>query len=190
VQDFEHLDNGNVKITWQDDTAQEVPEKAWRELNKRDRRRKKQLRQIMAPLSDPNVAALEVANTAKESDNDLVPDEAPETFVLTRPDFVAVAPADDVEETEETFETEAQMSAIDFDDYSKWRVKTVDRKRTATVEDEAFLNRVARGLAIRKSDIFRLRIRENTTKKNGRTRTSWTVLRVEDHRRAADDNDS
>lgn len=185
VKEFQHLDNGNVKILWQDDSAQEVPAAAWDELNKRDRRRKKQLRQIMAPLSDPKVSGLEVANTLEEDDAD---DRVPEIFRLQRSDYDAVKPDDDVDEAQDIFVVEAQMSAIDFDDSTKWRVKTRDKKRSATVEDQAFLGRVARGLAIRKSDIFRLRIREDAIKKNGRTRTVWTVLRVEDHRRAAGDD--
>ncbi|MBL3689481.1 hypothetical protein D3226_05835 [Leucobacter chromiireducens subsp. chromiireducens] len=187
VKDFDYLENGNVKVTWQDDTAQEVPAAAWEELQKRTRRRKKQLRQIMAPLSDPNVTSLEVASPASEEDEDTAQDDAPEVFVLTRPDYNAVKPEDDIEETQEIFEVEAQMSAIDFDDPTKWRVRTKDRSRSASVEDQVFLGRVANGLAIRKNDIFRLRIREDVTKKNGRTRTAWTVLRVESYRRAAGD---
>lgn len=189
VQDFDYLENGNVKITWQDDSAQEVPAAAWEELNKRNRRRKKQLRQVMAPLSDAKVSALEVASTPEDESED-VPDHAPETYILTRPDYDAVRPDDEIQETQEIFEVEAQMSAIDFEDPTKWRVRTKDTKRSATVEDQDFLGRVARGLAIRKNDIFRLRIREDATRKNGRTRTVWTVLRVDNHRRAAGDDDS
>ena len=44
-KDFTDLPNGNVKVTWSDDTVDEVPRRAWEELNKRKRRRKKQLRQ-------------------------------------------------------------------------------------------------------------------------------------------------
>ncbi|MFP3802189.1 hypothetical protein, partial [Paraburkholderia sp. SIMBA_027] len=36
---------------------------------------------------------------------------------------------------------------------TKWRVRTKDSNRAAIVEDDTFLNRVASGLAIRKSDI-------------------------------------
>lgn len=189
VKDFDHLDNGKVKVVWQDDTAQEIPVEAWDELQKRSRRRKKQLRQILAPLSDSRVSALDVSGPS-----DYEPEEPdvvapPTTYVLTRPDYDAVKPDDEVGETSEVFETEAQMSAIDFDDSTRWKVKTTTRTRSATVEDAAFLARVADGLAIRKTDIFRLRIREDAVIKNGSTRTSWTVLRVESHRRAAGDDD-
>ncbi|QZY53341.1 hypothetical protein KVY00_02005 [Leucobacter tenebrionis] len=190
VKDFDYLENGNVKVTWQDDTSQEVPSAAWDELQKRTRRRKKQLRQIMAPLSDPKVTSLEVATPTSSDDDDIAQDDAPEVFVLTRPDYNAVKPEDDIEESQEIFEVEAKMSAIDFDDPTKWRVKTKDRSRSASVEDQDFLGKVAKGLAIRKNDIFRLRIREDVTKKNGRTRTVWTVLKVESYRRAAGDDES
>ncbi|MFZ4894193.1 hypothetical protein ACL9RL_07065 [Plantibacter sp. Mn2098] len=183
VQNFDHLANGNVKVTWQDNSAEEIPVEAWDELQKRDRRRKKQLRQIMAPLSDSRVTSLDVASapTAAEPDKEL--------FVLSRPDYDAVKPDDDIDEKSDTVDIEAQMSAIDFDDSTRWRVKTKSGTRAATVEDKAFLARVAGGLAIRKGDIFKLKIRIDTTIKNGQKRTTWTVLRVEDHRRAAGDDD-
>lgn len=189
VKDFAYLENGNVKVTWQDDSAQEVPPAAWAELNKRSRRRKKQLRQIMAPLSDPDITALEVARP-DEPDSVAPTVDAPEVFVLARPDYDAVRPDDEIEENRDFFEIEAQMSAIDFDDPTKWRVKTTDRTRAATVEDREFLGRVALGLPIRKSDVFRLHIREDSVRKNGRTRTTWTVLRVVSHRRSTDGDDS
>lgn len=181
----EYLDNGNVLVSWQDNTVQEIPQEAWHELNKRDRRRKKQLRQIMAPLSDHRVSSLEVgAASPPGSESGEV-----ETFTLTRPDYNAVRPEDEVTETWEIFETEARMSAIDFDDPTRWRVKTSDENRLATVEDSDFLSRVAGGLAIRKNDIFTLSVREDSVKKNGRTRRTWTVLEVLRHRRAAHDDD-
>lgn len=182
----EYLDNGNVLVSWQDDTVQEIPEAAWQELNKRDRRRKKQLREIMAPMSDQRVSSVEVeAVPLAESEAG----DAVATFTLTRPDYNAVRPEDDVTETSDIFETEAQMSAIDFDDPTRWRVKTTDENRLATVEDADFLARVAGGLAIRKSDIFNLKVREDAVTKNGRTRRTWTVLEVISHKRAAHDDD-
>lgn len=181
----EYLENGNVLVSWQDNTVQEIPQAAWRELNKRDRRRKKQLRQIMAPLSDQRVSSVEVeAVPPAEIEAGEV-----EPFTLTRPDYNAVQPEDEITETSEIFETEAQMSAIDFDDPTRWRVRTADENRLATVEDDDFLGQVAGGLAIRKSDIFNLKVREDAVEKNGRNRRTWTVLEVISHRRAARDDD-
>lgn len=186
VSDFEHLENGRVKVSWQDNTVDEIPLAAWEELNKRRRRRKRQLRQIMAPLSDPRVATVEVHNPPAAQIE--APEDAPEGFTLTRPDYDAVRPADEITEHDDVFDIEAQMSAIDFDNPKRWRVKTAGASRAATVEDEGFLGRVANGLAIRKNDIFRLRVREDTVEKNGRTRRKWTVLRVESYRRPHGDD--
>lgn len=186
VKDFTYLPNGNVKVVWQDDTSHEVTVETWNELNKRKRRRKKQLREIMAPLSDPRVSALEVASAPAEDNG--AANAAPQGYTLTRPDYDAVRPEDEIYETHTIFDVEAQMSAIDFDDPSRWRVKTANRNRNAAVEDQDFLDKVANGLAIRKSDLFDLRIREDAVEKNGRTTTSWTVLRVGNHTRVANDD--
>lgn len=184
VQDFEHLENGNVKVVWQDETAEEIPREAWEELNKRKRRRKKQLRQIMAPLSDERVDELEVR---EQSDAGFSPDTQPD-YTLVREDYDAVVLEDEESEEFEITDVEAQMAAIDFDDPEKWKVKTVDGTRIAKVEDTQFLDRVAAGLAIRRTDIFNLKVRIATITKNGRTRTKWTVLEVKGHRRAVHDD--
>ena len=191
VKDFDYLENGNVKVVWQDDTSQEVPASAWAELQKRKRRRKKQLRQIMAPLSDPKVTELDITDPVERTGTEDMPDSRPpQTYSLDRTDYDAARPEDDIVETWEIFETRAKMSAIDFDDPTRWRVKADGITRTVTVEDAKFLRRVAAGAAIRPQDSFWLRIREDAITKNGRTRTTWTVLSVEKTRRAADDDDS
>ena len=189
IEDFEYLDNGNVKVKWQDGTAQEIPKAAWDELNKRKRRRKRHLHQIMTPLSDDRVAALEAKDETPPATAD--DDEpAPITFILDREDYVAVRPSDEVKEDFSVFEVEGQMSAVDFDDAESWRVKTKEQTRKATMADDAFLGRIANGLAVRKSDIFRLEIREDIVEKNGRTRRYWTILKVVRHKRAAHDDDA
>lgn len=186
VSDYEHQDNGKVKVLWQDNTVDEIPVEAWDELNKRKRKRKKQLQQIMLPLSDSHVSSLEVSTDEAATEVEV---DAPQTFVLAKEDYQAALPEDEIEETSEIFEVEAQMSAVDFDNADKWRVKTKDETRSATVEDAEFLGRIAGSLAIRKSDIFVLRIREDVVVKNGSSRTTWTILEVKSHRRAAADDD-
>ncbi|RDH12971.1 hypothetical protein [Tsukamurella pulmonis] len=185
VKGFEHLDNGNVKITWQDDTVAEVSRPVWDELNKRKRRRKKQLREIMTPLSDPRVDELDVSGPVPTAS-----DQQPETYVLRRADYDAVAPTDDVKETTDTFEVLAQMQAIDFSDPTKWKVRAAGRTRNAVVEDADFLRQVKQGLAISETDIFQLNVREDKVKKNGRSRTTWIILTVTSHRRAKGDDDN
>lgn len=190
VKDYEHLDNGNVKIIWKDKTVREVSRENWEALNKSPRLTKKRLRQIMKPLDDERVVELEVAVPAEEKDN-ADEDHTPTVVAsLDKEDFEAVYPTDDIEEFQEFFEGEAQMSAIDFDNPEQWKVKVGGKTRKATVEDDGFLKRVAGGLPISRDDIFWVRIREDRIKKNGRNSTSWTVLSVEHHRRNRGDNDS
>lgn len=191
VQEFSYLENGNVKVNWQDGTAEEVPKAAWDELNKRKRRRKKQLREIMAPLGDSRVTELDISGPPPQTSTSTEDTQnAPEQFVLTRADYNSVAPTDDITERADTFEVLANMQTIDFADSTKWRVKpSGGRARKAVVVDSQFLNRVAQGLAISKTDVFRLQVREDTIVKNGRTRSAWTVLKVESHRRTAGDDD-
>lgn len=185
VKDFEYLENGNVKVEWQDESADEVPREVWVELNKRKRRRKRYLRQILAPLSDDRVSALKVSD---EDDSIAEAGDAPEQFTLERLDYHLTRPEDEIEEKSRVFKTEAQMSAIDFDSPDRWRVKTKDANRLATMEDAGFLLQVDRGLALHKDDIFNLRIREDAETKNGRTRRAWTVLEVTGHRRRSQDD--
>jgi hypothetical protein len=141
----------------------------------------------MAPLSDAQVSSVEIEGSPTDEPET---SEAPEVFTLTRPDYDAVRPDDDISESQNIFESEAQMSAIDFDNPTKWRVRTKDSTRAATVEDTTFLNRVANGLAIRKSDIFKLKVREDIIEKNGKARRTWTVLKVESYRKAGNDDDA
>lgn len=188
VAGFEHLENGNVKIDWQDGTSQEVQRTVWDELNKRKRRRKKQLREIMTPLSDDRVETLDVIGIPPAADDEPEP-TAPEPLVLRRADYDSVAASDDVEETTDTFDVLAKMQTIDFGDSTKWRVKAAGRTRKAEVKDMDFLRRVADGLAISNTDTFELEIREDRIEKNGRSSTKWTVLKVNGHRRTAGDDD-
>ena len=187
----EHLDNGNVMITWQDDTVEEVPKKAWDELNNQGhkRRLKKHMRAILTPLSDERVETLDITGGQPPAD-DVAEAPVPDSLVLRREDYDNAAPSDDIAETTDTFDALAQMQTIDFNDPTKWRVKAAGRTRKAEVQDKDFLQRVANGLPISNTDTFQLKIREDRIEKNGRSRTKWTVLKVESHRRTAGDDDS
>lgn len=177
VANFEELDNGNIKVLWQDDTVDEIPRAAWNELNKRKKRRKKQLRQIMAPLEDTRVEDLEVARPEKETAPES-PEPPEPALTLTRADHIALRPTDDVEEESEYFEIIGRISSLDFDDNTKWSVTTKGMRRRATMEDSWFLNQLDQNMQIGREDEFRLRIREDRITKNERTTTKWTILHV------------
>lgn len=186
VADFEDLGNGNVKVKWQDGTAQEIPRAAWEELNKRKTRRKKQLRKIMAPLEDPRVRELDASTPNGGQDGQ--DEESGDRFTLEMADYIAVRPDEEVEETFEIFDVEAQMATAAFEDPTQWRVKIGGKTRKVTVEDQHFLEEIAKGRQIGKDDLFRLQIREDRIKKAGRTTTRWTALIVETRRIGDDDS--
>lgn len=170
VKDFSYLDNGNVKINWAGGTASEVTRPVWEELNKRTRRRKKQLRNILRPLEDARVSGLETSSTA---------DTTGQTEHYDKDDYKAVKPSEDKEESFDIFTIEGTLSAIDFDDPDRWKVSTAIGKRVATVEDEEFLLAVHEGMNLSRSDSYQLRIREDKVTKNGYTTKKWTILRIQ-----------
>jgi hypothetical protein len=188
VTDFEYLDNGNVKLNWRDGSVSEVPEQAWKELKNVKVSTRKALRKIMAPLSD-DVSRLEVRDGSVDESSDEVLQSVPE-IVMSRADYyTAVAEIDDESTEIEQLEAEAQLRSIDFRRGEKWRVETPLGNRLATIEDEDFLLRLDRGMALHKNDIFNVLIRETRTTKNGRTTKDWSITQVTFTRRGDDDGD-
>lgn len=181
VNDIEFLDDRRVKVLWQDDTVDVIPLAAWEELNKRKRRRKRQLRKIMRPLEDSRVEDLKITDpSGNESTH----------HTYTKADYAGVKPSDDIETDFDIFDIEGRLSAIDFDDPDRWRVDTNLGKRTATVEDEDFLTAVADGKPLRVDDVFLLRVREDITIKGGRTTKKWTILEIYGKEENDDESDT
>jgi hypothetical protein len=149
---------------------------------------RKALRKIMAPLSD-DVSRLEVRDGSVDESSDEVLQSVPE-IVMSRADYyTAVAEIDDESTEIEQLEAEAQLRSIDFRRGEKWRVETPLGNRLATIEDEDFLLRLDRGMALHKNDIFNVLIRETRTTKNGRTTKDWSITQVTFTRRGDDDGD-
>jgi hypothetical protein len=185
-KDFEYLENGNVKILWNDDTADEVPAGVWRDLSKEKRASKKALRKLMAPLSD-DVERLEVRPGRPADDtSDLL--ATPAAVVGDRNDYrlAAVEAEEELTETR-TFDVEAQLTSIDFRPDEKWRVQTKETSRLATIADKDFLARLDRGLALHKNDLFDVRVEEVATTRNGRTTREWSLTKINRKRRGGDD---
>lgn len=184
VTDFEYLDNGNVKLRWADNTAQEVPAAAWKLLDQRRRRTKSALAKILAPMAS-QVDTLTLTSSASDGN-----DEGETVEVAGRDDYrAAIAPEPEEELPVETFEVEGTLRRIDFQPKAKWRVATNRGTKSATVEDEDFLRRVDEGLPLKKTDIFRFRIREETVQKARRT-TRWVIEEVLGHRPGSTDDDN
>lgn len=187
VDDFDYLDNGNVKVKFKNGSPEEVPRKVWEELNTKKRRTRKALSKIMAPLGD-DADLLEVRDgNASETTSQIMGAEP--DLIVGRDDYrAAVREVDDIEELESDFEAEAQLRAIDFRRGEKWTVKTLHGTRKAKIEDEEFLLQLDRGLALHKNDIFDVMIHEVITTKNGRNSTQWSLTKVSRKRRGADDD--
>lgn len=174
---FEYLENGQVKIQWPDHTVDEISGEAWTRLKEMKRPTKRALRKILAPLGD-DVDRVEIRDGNTEDSTETVLESEPDV-VARRDDYLTAATEiDEVDQDTDMLEVEGQLSSIDFRPGQKWRVATSLGTRMATMEDEAFLLEVDRGLALHKNDTFRLRIRQERVRTNGRTKTEWAVVRV------------
>jgi len=184
--DVQYLDDGRVNLTWTDGETQVIPGAAWEELNRESRRkrRKKQLRKIMAPLSD-DADVLEIRSGTDAE----VSTEDPE-FVATKDDYrVAVQETPDTEESTDVFDTEVQVEALDFTTDGKWRIRLAGGSRQAFMDDEEFRKKIDGGLPISKEDTFRMQIRVDSVMKNERRRNEYTIEKVLKHTRRSDDDD-
>lgn len=175
---FEYLDNGQVKVQWPDNTVDEISLPAWKKLNEMKRPTRRTLRKILAPLGD-DVDRVEVRDGRADESTEQVLTTEPDV-VARREDYLSAAvEVDEVDENTDILEVEGQLSSIDFRPGQKWRVQTPLGTRMATMEDASFLAEVDRGLALHKTDNFRLRIRQERVVTNGRTKIDWAVVRVE-----------
>lgn len=162
VKSFDPLPNGNMKVEWQDGEAQEVPAAAWSDFQKLNRRTKRTLQKILAPLGDDADIVQVRSGEASESSKEI--SEAPSVAEAGATEYrsASAAPDDEVVSVSE-FEEEAQLQSIDFRPGEKWRVRTRDGARNATMEDEEFLRELDRGMALHKGDIFRVTTRRRTS---------------------------
>lgn len=187
--DMEYLDSDTVKLTWSDGEVETIPARAWEELNRASRRKKhkRNLRKIMAPLSD-DADFLEIRSGSATE----VAHEVPQ-FIATRDDYRVVAYEEpDSDEATEVFDVETQVEAIDFEPDGKWRIRLAGGTRRATMEDEDFMAKIDRGLPIGKDDIFQMRIRVDSVTKNERRKNDYAIVKVLSHtqRSSSDDNTS
>lgn len=179
ISDVDYLDNGKVKIKWQDDTADVVEEKVYDELRRSKRKNKRALRKILGPMGDE-------ASTLTVTDLDGQPDGAPAEVELTRDDYRAVRPEQQEAQDEvSTFEAEAQVMHANLQGPEGWRVRTIAGERRVTIEDEDFLAEVREGRPISADEILWVTVREEVTVPNERKRTKWTITEVHSSRHAA-----
>lgn len=173
-KDVTPLEDGRVKINWQDDTVDIVPEKAWTELQKKKKRRKKQLRKIMRPMEDPRVEKLEVRDRPMEEK-----EQEPPLYTLDKADYARTAPVEEEETSTETFKSDGRIIALDFTNSRKWRVETPFGDRMVNITDETFLREVEEGMGVKKDDLFRMTIVVDTVKSGDRSKNTFTVVHIE-----------
>lgn len=177
VADFDYLDNGNVKIKWQQGAVQEISQAAWNRLQDMKRPTRQALRNLTAPLSD-DVDTLEIREGTPENSTDEVLESTP-VFTASRDDFRAANTAvDEIDEYTDTFDTEAMLKGIDFRPGEKWFIQTPLGSRRASMDDPNFEARLEAGLSLNKHDIFDVTIHESRTVKNGRTTREWSLVKV------------
>ncbi|WP_440694752.1 hypothetical protein [Clavibacter nebraskensis] len=188
--DFEHLENGNVKIKWRDGSVDEVPLTVWDQIKAMKRRTKRALRKLMAPLSD-QADTLELRDASIEASTEDVLALEPAS-VAHRSDYrEAAAEAEETREDVENFVAEGSLESIDFRPGQKWRVSTSRGTRLATIEDEEFLRDLDRGTALHKNDVFEVTIREvRTTTTDRNVKTEWFLTNARRTRRGSDDGDA
>ena len=188
VDTVQDLPDGYKRLNWRGGGVSEIPGEAWKQFKDIKRQTRRALAKIMAPLSD-DLAQLEVRDGKFTDTSEEVLMTEPDV-VMDRSDYYTAAVEPDDESTTFTeFETEAQLTSIDFRRGEKWRVKTPQRTRLATIEDEDFLVEVERGLPLHKNDIFNLKILETKTTKNGASATDWSITQVTFIRQGGDDGD-
>ncbi len=187
--DYDYLDNGNVKVKWSDGSVAELPQGVWNQLKTQKRQTKRSLKKLLVPLGD-EADRLEVRSGSGDESTPEVLEQAP-PVVIDRTDYrTAAAERDEVDEQVRRFDSEAQLRSIDFRAGEKWRVRTLEGTRMATIEDEDFLEALDGGLALHKNDVFDVSVRETTTRQGDkRAKTEWTLERVRRKRRGGDDVD-
>lgn len=190
VIDIEESNTEFTIVRWADGTVDQIAAPIWREFSSSSTRTKRSLKKILNALGS-NQDRLEVRlGNANQTSEEI--EAGPVAIIVDRETYrhVATIP-DEIEESEDYFETEATAEIIDFTGENKWRITTSSKEtRSVSLEDYAFLQKVNEGLTIGKSDIFNFKIKENKTVKNGRTTRNWTIVEVISHRRGIDEDEA
>lgn len=161
---------GQVRLTLDDETTIEVPAEVvtlYRSVGVR-----KHARKVIEPVTRDGIESLEIRSDVEVS------------VSIDKADTVAFEPPADGEEVllEEETELVVSIASVAFKEGNKWRLSDGDRTFHATIEDDAFLDRVDRGLeAFRSGDFLRCRIKIVQAKSEGELHTEYHVLEVQEH---------
>lgn len=188
--DYEYLPDGMVKVTWANgDVNPPITRAAWESLSGKKRKTRRALAKIMEPMAD-EARTMEVRSASVGEDTDSLLAAEPSVVAETTDYRIAVSEPDDVETTSITYTEEAKLETVDFREGSRWRIRTASGAMTAIMEDNEFQLELDRGLALHKTDLLEVTIREDTTITNGRKARKYALVAVRIKRRgeAEDDN--
>lgn len=178
-EDFEYQEhNDTYKVKWRGGLVEEVPAKAWQELQKEKKKTRKNLQKILNPIGN-SAQQLELRSSYDADVESEVLLRQPAEVTYDQSDYRAVSYEYDEEITHKrTFTTEASFTTLDFRPGKKWRVQSTQGNRLATMADDGFQKQLDEGLKIGADDLFEIAVSEETTEKGGRTSVEWTIVQV------------
>lgn len=161
---------GHVRITLDDDTMLEVPGDVL-ELFENLRVRRK-AREVVAPVARDGVERTEFRReeevTVTVEEADLPAYEVPEV--------------EEVPLVEQETEMVVSIVSVVFTEGNKWRFTDGERTFSAAIEDQAFAERVDKGIeAFRSGDMLRCRMRMTQKRRADALQTEYSVLEVKEH---------
>ncbi|MFW0169253.1 hypothetical protein [Rothia sp. P4278] len=178
AEDFEYQEhNDTYKVKWRAGFSEEVPAKAWEALQKEKKKTRKNLQKILEPIGNSaQQLEMRTADTATDSAKLM---QEPAAVTYDQEDYRAVSYDYDEEVVHKrTFTAEASFTTLDFRPGKKWRVRSTQGNRLATMADDGFQKQIDEGLKIGADDLFEITVFEETTEKGGRTSIEWTIVQV------------
>ena len=158
-----------VRITFADGTVLEISESAYRLAQDSEVRR--QMRNMVEPLSRPGVESLDLKSGANEARVER--DDLPSFDLSTSGEELL---------SDTTRPAALTLASVAFAEGNKWRLSDGETTFYATVEDNGFLGRVARNEeSFARSDILRTQLRTRQWRTDRGLRTEHIVVSVDEH---------
>ena len=158
-----------VRITFADGTVLEILESAYRLAQDAEVRR--QLRNVVEPLAKPGIESLDLRSGQNEAR--VVRDDLPSFDLSTNGEELL---------SDTTRPAALTLASVAFTEGNKWRLSDGETTFYATVEDNGFLDRVARNEeSFARSDILRTQLRTRQWRTDRGLRTEHTVVAVDEH---------
>lgn len=166
----DEIEPGRLRLTLEDGDTIEVSTEVFDLFTNAQAR--KQTRQVVEPLGRPGVERLDFTR----EDETTVSIEAADVPAYDLPEEM------DVPLLERESEMVLAIASVAFIQDNKWRLSDGERTFYAMIEDQAFLDRVEKGLeSFRKGDFLRCRIRVVQSQRRDALHTDYYVTEVIQH---------